>query len=62
MISIRKDCKIICDFDFCKVRSIVVVADDMETVQWHLWVHEGTMRMIVQVSFDAVGVVVSNSG
>ena len=48
--------------DSSKVRSIIVVADDMETVQWHLWVHEGTMRMIVQVSFDAVGVVVSNSG
>ena len=62
MISIRKDSKVICDLDFSKVRSIVVVVDDMKAVKWHSWVHEGRTRMIVQVSFDAVGVVISNSG
>ena len=62
MISIRKDSKVIRDLDFGKVQSIVVVVDDMKSVQWYSWVHEGTMRMTVQVLFDAVEAVICNFG
>ena len=50
------------DFNSSKVWSTVVIVDDMKTVQWHSWVHERTMRMIVEESFDLVEVVISNSG
>ena len=61
VIIIRKDSKMIHDLDFGKVRSIVVVADDMNFVQWYLYVHEGTMSMIVQVLSDLVEMVISTS-
>ena len=60
VISISKDCRVICDFDFVKVRSIIVVEDDMETVQWYSWVHKRPMRMVEEESLDTAEAVKSD--
>ena len=54
VISIRKDCKVICDFNFGKVRSIIIVVDDVETRQWYSWAHKRPMRMVEEESLDTV--------
>ena len=52
VITITRDRKGICNFVLGKVWRIIVVADDMQTVHHHSWIHKWMVMMVVVITYS----------